>query len=226
MVEKLRKSLDNSGVDGMPLTDLSKAFECLRHDLLITKQVAHGFDQPSLSFFYNNLSDRTQRTEVNNAYRSYVNIRQGVAQGYILGLFLLNIVICDLFLCDYKCDIASYADDNAHYTSDISLDLVLGKLENSTHTLFKESRMKANLDKCRLLVTANTLISVNINGFYIISRTEEKLLGVEFNSKFSFKNHDPSLCDKANQRLHVRTRIVKYIDLSRRKTLAKTFAIS
>ena len=161
MVEKLRKSLDNSGVGGMPLTDLSKAFECLRHELLIKKQVAHGFDQSSFSFFYNNLSDRTQMTEVNNAY---VNIRRGVGQGYILGLFLLNIVICDLFLCDYKCDIASFADDNAHFTSDISLDLkknrkfliFLGKLENSTHTLFKESHVKANLDKCRLLVTANT----------------------------------------------------------------------
>ena len=26
--------------------------------------------------------------------------------------------ICDLFLWDYKCDIASYADDNAPYASD------------------------------------------------------------------------------------------------------------
>ena len=37
MVEKLKKSLDNSGVGGMLLTDLSKAFNCLRHDLLIAK---------------------------------------------------------------------------------------------------------------------------------------------------------------------------------------------
>lgn len=81
-----------------------------------------------------------------------------------MGPLLFNIDICDLFFRDYKCDIASYADDNAHYTSDISLDLkknrkfliFLGKLENSTHTLFKESHVKANLDKCRLLVTANT----------------------------------------------------------------------
>ena len=35
MVEKLKKSLDNSGVVGMLLTDLSKVFDCLDHDLLI-----------------------------------------------------------------------------------------------------------------------------------------------------------------------------------------------
>ena len=44
MVEKSNKILDNSGVGGMLLTDLSKAFGCLRHDLLISKSVAYGFD--------------------------------------------------------------------------------------------------------------------------------------------------------------------------------------
>ena len=40
MVEKLKKSLDNSGVGRMLLTDLSKPFYCLRHDLLIAKLAA------------------------------------------------------------------------------------------------------------------------------------------------------------------------------------------
>ena len=32
---------------------------------------------------------------------------------------------------------SSYADDDTPYTSDISLNLVLEKLENSTHDLFR-----------------------------------------------------------------------------------------
>ena len=66
----------------------------------------------------------------------------------------------------YKCDIASYADDSTPYTSDISLNLVLEKLENSTHNLFrwfKENHMAANPDKYHFLVTSNALTSVNIN---------------------------------------------------------------
>ena len=72
---------------------------------------------------------------------------------------LFNIDICDLFFWDYKCNIASYADDNTPHTSDISLNLIIEKLESSTHDLFrwfKENHMKANPNKCHLLVTTNT----------------------------------------------------------------------
>ena len=86
--------------------------------------------------------------------------------------------------------------------------------------------MKANPDKCHLLVTTNTLASVNINGFQITNSTEEKLLGIKFDSKLSFQNHVSRLYKKASQKLHALTRIVNYINLSKQKALVKTFVIS
>ena len=61
MAEKLKKSLDSSGVGRMLLTDLSKPFDCLRHDLLIAKLAACGFDQPSLCCIFSYLSGRKHR---------------------------------------------------------------------------------------------------------------------------------------------------------------------
>ena len=122
MLEKLKKSLDNSEAGEMLLTDLSKTFGCLRNDLLIAKLTPYGFDQLSLCFIFGYLSDREKKTKVNNAHSSYPNIKYFVPQGSILGCLLFNIDIFYLFLWHCKCDIDSYADDNTTYTSEISLN--------------------------------------------------------------------------------------------------------
>ena len=68
MTEKWRKSLDKNGVSGALLSDLSKAFDCLLHDLLIAKLAAYGFDYESLTLIQSYLSNRQQRTKFNNTY--------------------------------------------------------------------------------------------------------------------------------------------------------------
>ena len=46
IVKKTGKTFGHSVVGGMLLTDLSKVFGCLRHDLLIAKLATYAFDQP------------------------------------------------------------------------------------------------------------------------------------------------------------------------------------
>ena len=94
-------------ISGALLTDLSKAFDCLLHDLLIAKLAAYGFDYDSLVFIQSYLSERQQRTKVNNAYSTYSDILYGVPQGSILGPLLFNIYISDMFYDIDKCDIAT-----------------------------------------------------------------------------------------------------------------------
>ena len=55
MRENRKESLDQGGHYGALLTDLSKAFDCIMHDLLIAKLQAYGFDNDSLNFICNYL---------------------------------------------------------------------------------------------------------------------------------------------------------------------------
>ena len=56
---------------------------------------------------------------------------------------------------------------------------------------------------------------------YFKNSTEEKLLGVKFDSNLSFESHVTSLCKKASQKLHALARISHYMDLNKRRNLMK-----
>ena len=95
-----KKPLDKDGLGGALLTDLSKAFDCIKHDLLIPELAAYGFDSHSLSFVFSCLNEREQRTKLHNSCSPYANIACGFPQESILAPLLLNINICDMFLKD------------------------------------------------------------------------------------------------------------------------------
>ena len=64
MFEKWKKVLDNGGSCGALLVDLSKAFDCIVHDLLLAKLSAYGFDYNSLELINSFLSGRKFRTKI------------------------------------------------------------------------------------------------------------------------------------------------------------------
>ena len=97
MIENWKESLDQGGHYGALLTDLSKAFDCIMHDLLIAKLQAYGFDDDSLNFICNYFVDREQRIKINSSFSTWSKIENGVPQGSILGPLLFSINILDMF---------------------------------------------------------------------------------------------------------------------------------
>ena len=110
MIEKWRQSRGSRGFFGALLTDMSKAFDCLPHDLLIDNPHTYGLDLPSLKLLHSYLTKRRRRLKINNTYSSWTDILLGVPQDSILGTLLFNIFLCDLFLFYQTFSIANYAD--------------------------------------------------------------------------------------------------------------------
>ena len=78
LIEQWRTCLDNDRLVGAVLMDLSKAFDCFPHDLLITKLSGYGLDQNSLILLTSYLKDRRQSVKMKGVQSLYKLIKSGV----------------------------------------------------------------------------------------------------------------------------------------------------
>ena len=83
LLQGWQEELGKSGFVGTILTDLSKAYDCLPHDLLVAKFEAYGMYKTGLNLIHNYLSNRKQRTKINSSYSGWYDIVRGVPQGSI-----------------------------------------------------------------------------------------------------------------------------------------------
>ena len=186
------------------MTDSSKVFDCLSHELSIAKLDAFRFDKMSLKLIHNYLSNSKQRVKINDSHSSWREIFYGVLQGSILGPFLFNIFICDMFNFLENYEIVNYADDTTPYSAQRNHQFIVEELEKSSSILFKwlgNNFMKVNTDKSHLLLFGNTKLASNMDNNTIESEMKQELLGITNDSNLSFEEHANNICKKASQKL-------------------------
>ena len=156
MIEKIKQARDNNNVFAAVLTDLSKAFDCINHELLIAKLNAYGFDSPSLKFISAYLNFRKRKTKVSSTFSDYLNILFGVPQGSTAGPLFLKVCTSDMFFQIDSSEFSSYADDNTPFASAQNHEKLIKSLEsilNSVFEWYQENYFKANADKCHLFLS-------------------------------------------------------------------------
>lgn len=73
--------------------DLSKAFDCISHDLLIGKLDAYSFNRNLVCYICLYLEKRKQCVHINSAISTFQHILPGVPRGSISGPALFNLLV-------------------------------------------------------------------------------------------------------------------------------------
>ena len=233
LLRNWQSCLDKSGTIGAILMDLSKAYDCIPHDLLLAKMAAYGVSLASLRLIHSYLTNRKQRVRIGHTLSEWLEIIMGVPQGSILGPILFNIFLNDLVLFIMETEICNFADDTTIYSCDFNPHESIQKLENDMKhvlTWFKINSMVANPAKFQFIIlgkwNSQKKLCLDIDGRRVVSSAEVKLLGVKIDDKLSFLPHIKDLRKKSIRKINALQRIRNYMTLSQAKLINNAYIIS
>ena len=178
--------------------DLSKAFDCVPHDLLISKPEAYGINENLLAYHHSYLSNRKQCVCINNVTSDFETIISGVPQGSIVVPILFNCFSNDFPYFTEKAKVHNFADGNTLSMFEETIQNLIVLLENESNTAiewFQNNKMMVNpgkfqaiiIDKKKKCHTNETLKNALIRLKRFLDFEEKKtLINSYFYSNFNY----------------------------------------
>ena len=94
--ESVQQEIQDGKIVHAVLLDLSKAFDSLSHEILLSKLKSLSFSSPAISFIKKFLSDTLQQVPLNDVKSDWIELKQGDPQVTNLGPLLFNLYVNDL----------------------------------------------------------------------------------------------------------------------------------
>ena len=199
--DEILNAIDKQKLTAVTLLDMSKAFDSVKHKILLLKLQDVGASASCIRWFHNCLSDRFQVVRINSAISSSLPVICGVPQGSIRGPLLFNIYVNDLSTVPQFCLSQSFVDDTKLYLSfqlknkpqavaEINQDLVLFRnwcLNN--FLLLSAGKSKLVVFGSRQLLSKVQDYSVNLLGEALVPVESTKDLGLTLDENLTFDEH-------------------------------------
>ena len=188
--------------------DFTKAFDTVKHDILLLKLRHYGIRGTINDWFKDYLSNRFQSTKIHDHISDPRHVKYGVPQGSVLGPILFLIYINDLPLIFNEFQTKLFADDSTLYLTGADPSSIINEANNDLHIFYNwclTNRLTVNLNKTFYMLFTNKAIGslppLLLNENLIKRVSHHKLLGVTIDDALTFKPHISDLSLKLSRNI-------------------------
>ena len=183
MLEELTSAFDKGESYDIIFYDFAKAFDKVPKERLLHKVEALGIKGNILEWIRSWLTNRKQRTKVNNAYSRFTSVLSGVPQGSVLGPLLFIIFINDIDFAARLIKLLLKFADDTKTANKIMAPKDCEDLQSCINDMCKWAEtwaMEINVTKCKVLHIGrnNPRHIYTMNNVPLETVTSEKDIGV------------------------------------------------
>ena len=216
--------------------DLSKAFDTLDHNILLSKLDHYGIRGNLLSWLKSYLSNRKQFVDVYGIRSKEEDITVGVPQGSILGPLLFLIYINDLPAALCKLIPVMFADDTNLIVKGKNIDELVKTLNAELECLsdyFKANKLKLNTDKTKIVcfrkkgkVVSTNELEIVFDGKKLVCEKNTTFLGIILDEHLTWEDHCNAVANKMARNAGVLNRVKNSLPSPSLQTLYNSLIFS
>ena len=190
--------------------DLSKAFDTIDHNILLTKLHHYGIRGTPLALLTDYLHNRKQFTSFNSHSSGLLPVPCGVPQGSILGPLLFLLYVNDIPNASRSLSFILFADDTNIFLSHHDLRALVQTFNTEiTHVIdwFKANKLSLNVSKTNFIhfKTGNKTnkIKITIDNTDIKPVDSSKFLGVIIDQNLNWHKHITKITNQISRSLGI-----------------------
>ena len=214
VVDRAVSELDMGSSAVAIFLDLSKAFDTLNHDILITKLHYYGIDNLELNWFKSYLNNRKQFVQINHCKSDIISSSVGIPQGSILGPLLFNIYVNDIQNSTNYFKFIMYADDTTLFCPTSASHELINIEFNKVYAWLCANKLSLNIKKTKYMVFHNRnknithlLPELKIKDYAVTRVKKFNFLGILIDENLNWNAHIDQTCAKLSRAIGILYRL-------------------